>query len=309
VSAAVIILAHEDPDQVRRLIGALSGLDVFLHCDVRTPVHVYAAMTEGAPEQVRLLPRRRAERGGWSLVDVELRALRAALDATAAEHLVVASGSCYPLVSVDELLDDLARWRGLSRFTLFPLPYPGWDVPRWRDGGYRRLRWRHLTFKGGCVRLGNLPVPLYRRKLPAGLEAYGVSAWRIYSREHAAKLLEVLDSRPDLVRFFRTSLVPEEHCPASILRSPALVGSVAEAVRHDHPWHIAWPDPTSGASARHPRFLTLDDLPALRQLQALPCHAPTEVNGHPESHRRLFARKLRSLEGELLDAIDEELRR
>jgi hypothetical protein len=32
---------------VRRLIGALDGLDTFLHCDSRTPASVPSAMTVG----------------------------------------------------------------------------------------------------------------------------------------------------------------------------------------------------------------------------------------------------------------------
>ncbi len=309
MSVAVIILAYEDPVQVRRLIGSLTGLDVFLHCDGRSPAHVSAAMTEGAHARVRRLTRRPTGWGDWSIFDAELRGLRAALEATTAEHFVVASGSCYPLVSVQELQDDLASWRGMSRFRLFPLPFAGWNAPHFRDGGMRRLRWRYLTVKDHYVHLGRFPVPLHRRRLPTGLAPYGHSSWRIYARQHAAKLLEVLDSRPDLVRFFRTSYLTHETCPGSILRSPSLVGPAAEQVRHDCPWHIDWPNPDNGTPARRPRFLTLADLPVLRTLQARPGRAPDTPDGEAESYRRLFARKLRSTEPDLLDAIDEEFRR
>lgn len=309
MSVAVILLAYDDPMQVRRLIGALSGLDIFLHCDGRSSARVCAEMTEGAPARLRLLPRRPTGWGDWSILDAEFRGLRAALDATTAEHFVVASGSCYPLISVPDLQDDLAGWRDLSRFRLFPLPFSGWNTSRLRDGGLRRLRWRYLTVKDHSVYVGRSPVPLYPRKLPPGLAPYGHSSWRIYARRHAARLLEVLDSRPDLVRFFRTSHIPHESCPGSILRSPALVGTIAEQIRHDCPWHIDWPDPDGGVPASRPRFLSLTDLPALRALQARPRRPADTPDAEAENYRRLFARKLRSTEPELADAIDEELRR
>jgi hypothetical protein len=305
----VIILAYDDPAQVRRLIRALRGLDVFVHCDGRSPDHICAGMTEGAHAKVRLLRRRPTGWGDWTILDAELRGLRAALDSTAAEHLVVASGSCYPLVSAQELQDDLAGWRGMSRFRLFPLPFSGWNTPRLRDGGLRRLRWRYLTVKDHCVYLGRLPVPLHPRKLPADLVPYGHSSWRIYARRHAVSLLEVLDTRPDLVRFFRTSHIPHESCPGSILRSPSLVGPISGQVRHDCPWHIDWPEPVNGIPASRPRFLNLSDLPVLRELQARPRRPPDTSDDAAESYRRLFARKLRSTEPELLEAIDEEFRR
>ena len=44
---AALILAYNNPEQVRRLIGAIDGLDTFLHCDSRTPASVLSAMTVG----------------------------------------------------------------------------------------------------------------------------------------------------------------------------------------------------------------------------------------------------------------------
>ncbi len=57
--AAAVILAHADPQQVRRLITSLAGLDVFLHCDAKTPDRVCSAMTEAAGTGVHAVPRRR----------------------------------------------------------------------------------------------------------------------------------------------------------------------------------------------------------------------------------------------------------
>ena len=111
-SVAALILAHDDPAMVRRLIAALDGVDIFLHCDSKAPAAVVAEMTAGAGPRVRLVPRHRTAWASWSLVEAELAGLRMALEHSAAEHLIVLSGSCYPLVSVAELKDELL---GLAR--------------------------------------------------------------------------------------------------------------------------------------------------------------------------------------------------
>jgi hypothetical protein len=121
---AALILAHDNPRHVRRLIGALDGVDVFIHVDGKTDDVVVREMTVDAPDLV-LTPRHRAARRRWSAVEAELDGLRTVLDRSGAEHIVVASGSCYPLVSVEELEDELAQWRGLSRIELNPIPYDG----------------------------------------------------------------------------------------------------------------------------------------------------------------------------------------
>src|SRR5581483_3880458 len=121
MSCAAVILAHDDPAQVRRLLAALGEIDVFLHCDARAPENVFSAMTHGLDQRVTALRRRRTTRTSWSLVAAELDGLREATGRTRAEHIIVMSGSCYPLVSTQELLDRLAQERGETLMRVEPL--------------------------------------------------------------------------------------------------------------------------------------------------------------------------------------------
>jgi hypothetical protein len=79
-SLAAVILVHDNPSHVRRLIGALSGLQLFLHCDSKTPDAVLAAMVEGAAD-VRLVPRHRTARAQWGMVEGEIAGVRASTTA------------------------------------------------------------------------------------------------------------------------------------------------------------------------------------------------------------------------------------
>jgi hypothetical protein len=307
-SVAALILAHDDPPMVRRLIAALDGVDIFLHCDSRAPAALVSEMTADAGPRVRLIPRHRTAWASWALVEAELAGLRMALEHSAAEHLIVLSGSCYPLVSVAELQDELSDWRGLSRLPLIPIPNPVWDTPRNPDGGMWRFRRRFVTFRGQTVFVGGVPLRTRRRTIPTELNLLASSQWKIYARPHAAEWLRVLSDRPDLRAFWRTTLVPDEACAASTLSSPELTGPIADELRDDFPWHLEWGD---AAVADHPGWLRERDFAALRAARQAPLRAPDRCSIAPadrDAYRKLFTRKLSSREGRLLDRIDEELR-
>jgi hypothetical protein len=228
------------------------------------------------------------------------------LDRSAADHIVVASGSCYPLVSVVELEDELAQWRGLSRLELNPIPYDSWSqFSAIRDGGRHRFDRRFLTRGGEPVLVRGVPIPVARRKVPTELRLQASSQWKIYARAHARALLGVLDERPDLVRYWGTTFVPDESCAASILSSPELVGEIAEQLRHDRTWYIDWRGSESGG---HPRWLAVEDFASLREARAQPALRPDDRRERGDAARKLFARKLGAESEELAERIDAELR-
>ena len=56
VELAVVVLAHADPTHVRRLVSALAGLPIYLHCDAKTP-RADAAQMQGHGRDVTALDR------------------------------------------------------------------------------------------------------------------------------------------------------------------------------------------------------------------------------------------------------------
>jgi hypothetical protein len=306
-AVAAVILAHADAAKVRRLIAALDGVDVFLHCDRKTPSVAAAEMVRGLEDRVELVPRVRTKLASWSLVLAELAGVRRALERSDAEHIVVMSGSCYPLVSTEELTDELDAWRGLSRLELNPLPYSGWGSLGRSHGGMWRVDRRFLRYGSQLAMVRGRPIPVWPARIPDTLALHASAHWKIYARHHAQALLSVLDSRPDLVRFWSGTFVPEESCVASILRSHDLVGEVADEIWDDRPWFMIWPPHDDS----HPRWLVATDYPEIRRAATLPPRRPenpsamTNVRGR---HRFLFARKIASAAEDLLNTIDDELR-
>jgi hypothetical protein len=307
---AAVILAHRDPTHLKRLVAALDDVPVFLHCDARTPDSVAGEMLRGLPPRVTVLPRRDMRMSSWSLMAGELDALRTALSRTRAEHVAVLSGSDYPLVSMQALVEELAPWRGRSYFWNVPLPFSSWDTPRHPDGGLWRLRHRFLTRRDAVAFWRRIPLrsPVPRR-LPAGVELRASSQFKIYTRHHVERLLRVVDTRPDLVGFWRSTLVPNETFPASVLASPALAEGDALAPCRAHPWYIRWPEKDSS----HPCWLSLADLPGLAKARwAEPLGPDAALRPSTDKElpgRKLFARKFATdVDTEVLDRIDAELR-
>jgi hypothetical protein len=305
---AVVVLAHSDPAHLLRLVNALEDLPVFVHCDAKTKPAVYGRMRT-LPRRAAMLPRIDTRLSSWSLVAAELVGLRASLRATTADHIAVLSGADYPLVPVEELRRVLRRWTGHSYLYNRPLPFAQWNSSRRQDGGEWRMRYRFLTRRDNIRLWHGKPVrwPV-RRSVPDGLELRASSQWKIYSREHAQLLLRVVDTRPDLIRFWRTSFTPDETFAASILSSPAIVGwqtvlrpCLANA------WYYRFPP---GAS--HPKWLDQTDFSEIAAARQAPSVEPPGVLdiADPKAlqHAKLFARKFSSDNPSLLERIDAELR-
>lgn len=307
MSFAAVVLAHADPVHLHRLVDALEDVPVVLQCDATTSEEVFGAMAAGLPSRVTIGRRIPMWLASWSLVKAELAGLQIALAASDAEHIGVLSGADYPLVSMPELRAELSSWRGRSWLYNAPVPHQPWSTPRHPDGGLWRVRYRYLNVHDRLRYLGRFPVrSVLPRRIPADLELRAGSQWKIYSRQDAQTLLAVVASRPDLVRFWRSTLVPDEGFAASVLASPKVTGREPLAPCGTHPWFFAWEATTSD----HPEWLRTEDLPAIRAAQRQPRADPnaspnSSVHTDWMSNRKLFARKFRTgPSDELLDALD-----
>lgn len=305
-SLAAVVLAHRDARQVRRLVHALEEVPVLLHCDAKTDGGVAAEMARGWDGRVRALPRRSASLGSWSLVEVELAGLREALRWTSATHIAVLSGACYPLLGSTELHARLEAWTGSSYLLNAPVPFRPWDAPRHRDGGRWRFTGRFVLWGDDLVTVRGVPVRRPgRRAVPDGLRLRASSQWKIYARRHVEALLRIVDDHPDVVEFFRRTLVPEESFVASVLSTPHLAGADVLPSTLGHPWFQKWDPRRPG----HPGWLGPADFEDLRAARSAAPGIPESLMTPGPMPQAVFARKFSSSEGEaLVDRIDADLR-
>ena len=307
---AAVVLAHTDAPHLRRLVAALDGVPIFLHCDAKTPAPVLAAMVERLPRNVTVLEQLPTSLASWSLVAAEIAGVRTALARTRAEHIAILSGSDYPLVSMQVLVGELDAWRDQSYFWNQTMPFRPWDTSRHPDGGMWRLRRRFVMRHDQVVFVRDVPLrwPFLRVSLPTGIEPRASSQWKIYARHHAERLLDVVDTRPDLVRFWRSTLVPDESFMASILGSRAIMGEAAVPPCWAHAWYIRWEN-----GHVHPPWLGHGDFDRLAAARWGDPVGPDEAfrpwTAPERPGRKLFARKFSSsVDPGVLGRIDAELR-
>jgi hypothetical protein len=213
---AFLILCHRDPEgiaaQAARLAAA--GDCVAIHLDAgagRAAEATLRAALAGNPSVV-LAPRERCGWGDWSLVAATLSAVRTALDAFPdATHLYLVSGDCFPIKPAHAVH---ARLRSADHDWIESVDFhtSGWI----RTGLVReRLIYRHPFNERRRKRLFYASLALQQRlrlerALPADLTVMIGSQWWCLRRTTVEAILEFLKSRPDVVRFFRLTWIPDE---------------------------------------------------------------------------------------------------
>ena len=288
----MVVLAHERPAQVARLLSALRhpGVSAYLHVDRRAALEPFArALADAGLAEVTALPRHAT---GWAspqLVDAALEGLaRAAADGCG--YFLLISGADFPLRPAPEIVAFAEAAGSRSYLEHFPLP-----DPRWRFGGRDRTDFYTYTLRGRretCIprgedasflsargRLLNAALRLRTvgkppRRFPAYARPFGGSQWWNLSRAAADRVLRFLDEHPDYRRYHEHTLAPDEIFFQSIL------GGTGFAERHevvdDSLRFMHWP-----AGDPHPRQLTADDLPALRASDALFARKLSGAPGDP----------------------------
>ena len=214
---AYILLCHKDPAgiiaQAERLTAA--GDCIAIHFDASSSQADFDQLRMalvGNPLVVFAKRRIRCGWGEWSLVEATLLALRAAVAAfPRATHFYMLSGDCMPVKTAEYAHDVLGRQDVdyIESFDFFRsdwiktgireerLIYRHWFNERSsKTWFYRSLAWQK--------RLG------LERKIPADLVMQIGSQWWCLRRRTVEALLDFIRRRRDVMRFFRTTWIPDE---------------------------------------------------------------------------------------------------
>lgn len=214
---AFILLCHADASaviaQAERLTA--TGDYVAIHFDRRGSARDYATITAALarnPNVVFAQTRVKCAWGDWSLVRATLNTLLTALQSFRdATHLYLISGDCLPIKSagyVHRFLDSDNRDH-IEAFDFF--------TSDWIKIGlkHERLIYRHW-FNGRTQAwlfhqsLAVQKALNLRRSIPADIAVQVGSQWWCLRRATVEKLLRFCRKRPDLVRFFATTWIPDE---------------------------------------------------------------------------------------------------
>lgn len=222
---AYILLCHKDPAAIIKQAEQLtsSGDYMSIHFDASaSPAH-FAQITTALsnnPNVVFARKRIRCGWGEWSLVQATLNAVQSAIDAfPRATHFYMLSGDCMAIKSAEythNYLDD----NDVDFIESFDYFESDWIKTGWKE---ERLIYRHWfnerTQKKRFYWMYSLQKRFgLTREIPADLQVQIGSQWWCLRRQTVEMVLEFTKRRKDVMRFFRTTWIPDETFFQTIVR-------------------------------------------------------------------------------------------
>lgn len=208
-----LVLAHESPDRVERLVDKLLKEDasgqVIIHFDKKSGQAPYLQLCTRYQQEPRchVLPQRvRCGWGQWSLVEATLRMLRFAQATCKTDYYYLLSEYCYPVQPLNALKNFLKHYKGTNFIEC--------KDSRWIKGGIRedRYLYRHFLNKRQFPRLHRWVYKWQKwlglkRKVPEGLTIRFGSQWWCLTQE---AIDDVLAQELKYRHFFRWVWIPDE---------------------------------------------------------------------------------------------------
>ncbi len=214
---AFILLCHKNPAAIVRQAEQLTAAGDFIaiHFDASAPGADYQLIREQLadnPNVVFAKSRVKCGWGEWSLVQATLNAVEAAAEAfPRATHFYMVSGDCMPIKSAGfaHQMLDAKDADYIESFDFFD--------SNWIKTGFReeRLIYRHFfnerTQKVRFYTALRLQKQLgLTRKIPADLRVMIGSQWWCLRRQTIEAVLAFVKQRRDVLRFFKTTWIPDE---------------------------------------------------------------------------------------------------
>ncbi|MGB3147010.1 MAG: DUF5928 domain-containing protein [Paracoccaceae bacterium] len=217
VQIAYILLCHKDPEAIVRQANHLTsqGDVMAIHFDRRAGDRKYRTIRAALADNPRVTfakKRIKCGWGEWSLVAASLHAIRAAERAfPAATHFYMISGDCMPIKTAEHIHQRLAA-ADVDYIESFDFFDSDWIKTGMKED---RLIYRHFFNERGAKRLFDTSYRLQKhlglkRAVPDGLQVMIGSQWWCFRRKTVEAILDYCDRRRDVVRFFRTTWIPDE---------------------------------------------------------------------------------------------------
>ncbi|MGI3210329.1 DUF5928 domain-containing protein [Roseovarius tibetensis] len=214
---AFILLCHKDPDAIIRQAEMLTtaGDCMSIHFDARAAPGAFERIRDALadnPNVTFATKRIKCGWGEWSLVQATLHAVQAAIDHfPRATHFYMLSGDCAPIKSVSYMHDVLDA-HAVDYIESFDYFESDWIRTGMKE---ERLIYRHVFNERTQPRRFYGSYHLQRklrlaRAIPQDIRVQIGSQWWCLRRRTVEAILDFIRHRRDVVRFFRTTWIPDE---------------------------------------------------------------------------------------------------
>ncbi|WP_113911478.1 DUF5928 domain-containing protein [Roseovarius dicentrarchi] len=214
---AYILLCHKDPEAVIAQAEMLTAVGdcISIHFDGRADASQFAQIKAALADNPNVCFARRRVRcgwGEWTLVQATLLAVEAAVQAfPRATHFYMLSGDCAAIKSAryaHEFLDA----RDVDYIESYDYFESDWIKTGMKE---ERLIYRHFVNERKHKRVFDAALNLQKRlglsrEIPHDIQVQIGSQWWCLRRRTVEWILDFVRERPDVVRFFRTTWIPDE---------------------------------------------------------------------------------------------------
>ena len=213
-----IILAHNQPDAVRRQVDILAGAghQVIIHYDKSAPAAQHKelrSLEQTYPALVRVVSKVHCVWGEWSLVEAVLVALREFEESPEKpDYIHLMSGADFPIRPLTDLQEFLRRNPDKDFIECCDI-----TQQRWVKGGLSMERFRFffpVNFRSSRKTFDRIVrwhrKLKIRRKIPLAMTPHMGSQWWTLRWSTCAKILGFLRENPGVVRYFRSTWIPDE---------------------------------------------------------------------------------------------------
>ncbi len=214
---AYILLCHKDPDAIIKQAQRLTAVGDYMsiHFDARAKPSDFARIKETLKDNPHVTFARKRIKcgwGEWSLVQATLNAIEAAVDSfPKATHFYMLSGDCMAIKTAEYAHAFLDR-NDKDYVESFDFFESDWIKTGIKE---ERLIYRHFFNERQNKKLFYTAFNLQKRfglerKIPDDIQVQIGSQWWCLRRRTIEWILDFTRQRPDVMRFFRTTWIPDE---------------------------------------------------------------------------------------------------
>ncbi|SLN56762.1 Core-2/I-Branching enzyme [Roseovarius litorisediminis] len=214
---AYILLCHKDPEAIIRQAEMLTAAGDYMaiHFDARAKPEYFRQIHSALADNPNITFARKRIRcgwGEWSLVQATLNAVEAAVETfPRATHFYMLSGDCAAIKSATYAHDFLDR-HDVDFVESFDFFESDWIKTGLRE---ERLIYRHVFNERRQKMRFYLALNLQKklrltREIPHDIQVQIGSQWWCLRRRTIEWILEFIRQRRDVMRFFRTTWIPDE---------------------------------------------------------------------------------------------------
>ena len=222
---AFILLCHKDPEAIVLQAKQLTAVGDFIsiHFDARAPAEAYEKIQNGLrgnPNVTYATKRIKCGWGAWSLVEATIYAVDAAAKAfPRATHFYMVSGDCMAIKSATyahRILDE----DDVDYIESFDYFESDWIKTGMKE---ERLIYRHFFNERTQKRLFYWSFWFQRRfgftrEIPEDVRVMIGSQWWCLRRRTVEWILDFVKERKDVMRFFKTTWIPDETFFQTVVR-------------------------------------------------------------------------------------------